>query len=151
MNPDANAAPPGGLVVSENGKEVFRLPPKNDHQAAADQAVGINRASSVEPEGVMELSPTVAENDLLQRVEPDYPEAAREQNIQGTVVLEVHIAADGGVQDVQVISGPPVLAEASTDAVKQWKFKPRMVKGSPVEMETRITLKFRLPQPKTSQ
>ena len=170
-NPDANAVPPGGLVVSENGKEVFRAVPKiahpendhpnsdhpnngrptNDHPAAADHALGVNRASSIEPEGVMELSPSAAENDLLQRVEPDYPEAAREQNIQGTVVLQVHIAADGGVQDVQVISGPAVLAEASSDAVKQWKFKPRMVKGSPVEMQTTITLKFRLPQAKLPQ
>jgi TonB family protein len=160
-NPDATTIPPGGLVVSENGKEVFRAAaktnhpesdhPKNDDPAAADHAVGVNRASSIESEGVMELSPSAAENDLLQRVEPDYPEAAREQNIQGTVVLQVHIAADGGVQDVQVVSGPPVLAEASTDAVKQWKFKPRMVKGSPVEMQTTITLKFRLPQGKLPQ
>jgi TonB family protein len=159
-NPDTSAVPPGGLVVSENGKEVFRAVPKthpqtdhpeNSHPAAADHAVGVNRASSIEPDGVMELSPSAAESDLLQRVEPDYPEAAREQNIQGTVVLQVHIAADGGVQDVQVVSGPAVLAEASSDAVKQWKFKPRMVKGSPVEMQTTITLKFRLPQAKPPQ
>lgn len=156
-NPNTDPVPPGGLVVSENGKEVFRTVPKSDHAstgdhpAAADHAVGVNRASSIEPDGVMELSPSAAENDLLQRVEPDYPEAAREQNIQGTVVLQVHIAADGGVQDVQVVSGPPVLAEASSDAVKQWKFKPRTVKGSPVEMQTTITLKFRLPQVKPPQ
>lgn len=150
-NSGVGEVPPGGLVVSENGREVFRVAPKGEYSTAADHAVGVNRASSVEPEGVMQLSPGAAESDLLQRVEPDYPEAAREQNIQGTVVLCVHIAADGTVQDVQVLSGPALLAEASTDAVKQWKFKPRLVKGSPVEMQTTVTLKFRLPQPKAPQ
>ena len=148
---DGSRVPPGGLLISENGKEVFRMPAKRNQTATADQGAGVTRASSVEPDGVMELSPAAAEGSLLQRVEPDYPEAAREQNIQGTVELEVHIAADGGVQDVRVISGPPLLAEAGTAAVKQWKFKPQVVKGSPVEMQTRITLKFRLPPQKLPQ
>jgi protein TonB len=61
-------------------------------------------------------------------------------------VLEVHIARDGAVQQVQVLSGPPQLAHASTDAVKQWRFRPRRVNGRSAEMQTRITLNFRLPQ-----
>jgi TonB family protein len=152
-NPGGGQVPlPGGLLVSENGKEVFRVPPKGSHPTtAADQAIGVKRAAAVEPDGVIQLSPTAAEDSLLERVEPDYPEAAREQNIQGVVVLEVHIAADGSVQDIQVISGPAVLAEAATAAVKQWKFKPKLVKGSPVEMQTRITLNFRLPPQKLPQ
>jgi TonB family protein len=149
-NPDGKAdsdhIPPGGLLVLNNGKEVFRMPPKESKPAAADRAVGISRAASLEPDGVMELPAATAESNLVQRVEPDYPEAAREQKIQGPVVLEVHIAADGTVQDIEVISGPPVLAQAASDAVKQWKFKPQLVKGSPVEMQTRVTLKFRLPK-----
>ena len=147
---DGTRIPPGGLLVSENGKEIFRVPAKSN-PAAADQAVGMKRAASLESDGVMQLSPTAAEGSLLQRVEPDYPEAARAQNIQGTVVLEVHIAADGGVQDIQVISGPPVLAEAATAAVKQWKFKQQSARGSPVEMQTKITLNFRLPPQKLPQ
>lgn len=87
-----------------------------------------------------------ADSSLLYRVEPDYPEAARRQNIQGSVVLEVRIGADGSVQDVRVASGPPLLAQAASDAVKQWKFKPHLVNGSPVEMQTMVTLNFRLPQ-----
>ena len=146
--PDGAQVPPGGLRVSENGKEVFRVPSKDSQPGAADQAVGVKRAAALEPDGVMQMSPTVAEDSLLQRVEPDYPESARQQNIQGAVVLEVHIAADGIVQDIQVISGPSVLAEAATAAVKQWKFKQRLVKGSPVEMQTKITLNFRLPPQK---
>jgi TonB family protein len=62
------------------------------------------------------------------------------------VVLEVHIGRDGAVQDVQFVSGPPELAQASTDAVKQWRFRPLQVNGSTVPMQTRITLNFSLPQ-----
>jgi TonB family protein len=143
---DGTKIPPGSLIVLKDGKEVFRMPPKNSQPAGADKAVGMKRAASLEPEGVMELSPAAAENSLLARVEPEYPEAAREQKIQGTVVLEVHIAADGDVQDVQVVSGQPVLAQAASEAVKQWKFKPQPVNGSPAEMQTKVTLNFRLPK-----
>jgi TonB family protein len=154
--PGREGVPPGGLLVLENGKEVFRLPPTENQTAKADQQIGMQRAAAVESESaepdsseagsVMELSPAAAQGSLLERVEPEYPEAARQQNLQGTVMLEVHIAADGTVQDIEVIGGPPLLAQASTDAVKQWKFKPRSVHGRPVEMETKVTLNFRLPQ-----
>lgn len=132
------SVPPGGLLVYENGKEVFRMMP-----AQSLQAPGVERASSVEP---LKLSPAAAEGSLLHRVEPEYPEDARQQKIQGAIVLDVHIGSDGAVQDMQLVSGPPELAQASTDAVKQWRFKPRKVNGHPAEMQTRVTLNFRLPQ-----
>ena len=142
--PSGDQVPPGGLLVFENGKEVFRMPPTQG--ARVDQTVGVHPASSVEPERVTQLSPSAADGSLLQRVEPQYPDAARVQNIQGTVVLEAHIDRAGNVQDVQMVSGPPLLAQAAIDAVKQWKFKPHRVNGSPVEMQTRITLNFHLPR-----
>jgi protein TonB len=106
----------------------------------------VERASSVEPEKIVELSPTVAESSLLRRVEPQYPAAARDRQVQGTVVLDVHIGPNGAVRDVEVVSGAPLLVQASTEAVKQWRFKPRAVNGRPAEMETKVTLNFRLPQ-----
>ena len=142
--PSVDRVPPGGLLVFENGKEVFRMPP--NPSATANQAGGMQPASAVEPDSVAPMSPTAAEGSLLRRVEPQYPEAAREQNIQGRVVLEAHIGASGEVQEVQLVSGPPLLVQAATVAVRQWKFKPRFVNGKPVEMQTRITLNFRLPQ-----
>ena len=140
-------AAPGSLQVFENGKEVFRLPALPSGAAARGQAqgTGLQRAASVEPE-VVELTPAAAEGSLLHRVEPDYPEDARQQRVQGPVVLDVRIGGNGLVQDVQVVSGAPPLAQASTDAVKQWRFKPRRVNGRPAEMQTRVTLNFRLPQ-----
>jgi protein TonB len=92
------------------------------------------------------LDPEVAEGSLVHRVEPDYPEEARKQGIQGAVVLEVHIGRDGAIQDVKVVSGQLLLANAAIAAVKQWRIRPHMVQGQPVEMQTRITLNFRLPR-----
>jgi protein TonB len=127
-------------MVYENGKEVFRLTP-----GASAGPKEVHRAS-VEPEEIVELSTEAAEGSLLNRVEPQYPEEARQQQIQGAVVLEVRIAPDGSVQEVTVLSGPLLLAQAATGAVKQWRFKPRLVNGRPVEMQTRISLKFQLPR-----
>ena len=143
------AVPPGGLVVSENGKEVFRLPPANvSGNPPAHQLM--QSASEVDPDSssrrVVDLPEASAQREVVYRSEPQYPEAARAKNIQGQVVLELHIGTNGSVQDVEVVNGPPILAQASTDAVKQWKFKPRALNGIPVEMQTRVTFDFRLPQ-----
>jgi TonB family protein len=107
----------------------------NDKPAAAPQT-----------EQVLELPPSEVEQSLVVRIEPEYPTAALQQNIQGAVVLKVRIAADGAVQDVHPTSGPPQLIDAATDAVKQWKFRPRQVNGSPVPMQTEVTLNFTLHQ-----
>jgi TonB family protein len=147
--------PPGSLLVYDNGREVFRMPPTVGHEKAAnagsrskDRAEGteVQRASGVEPAGILKLPAEVAEGSLLHRVEPDYPEEARRQRIQGAVVLDVQIDPDGSVQQVTLVSGLPLLAQAATGAVKQWRFEPRSVNGRPAEMQTRITLNFRLPQ-----
>ncbi len=141
----ARSVPPGTLLVFENGKEVFRMPPSQgeaEPPAAADGAV--ERAASVTPERVVALSPAAAESSVIHRVEPDYPEAARDQQLQGAVVLDVHIGQDGAVQDVKLVSGEPLLADAAMAAVRQWRFQPRLIDGAPAEMQTSVTLNFRL-------
>ena len=125
-----SSPPEGSLLVYENGKEVFRAPPT---------------VSDGNQAGIIEVSAELAEGSLLHRVEPDYPEEARQQRIEGPVVLDVRTREDGTIEDVKLVSGQPTLADAATAAVKQWRFRPRMVKGQPVEMQTRVTLNFRLP------
>jgi TonB family protein len=142
----ARSAPPAGsLLVFENGKEVFRMPP-SQYQAQPPAATGsaVERAASVAPERVVALSPAAAESSLIHRVEPDYPEAARDQQLQGAVVLDVHIGHDGTVQDVSLVSGEALLADAAKAAVRQWRFQPRLIDGAPAEMQTKVTLNFRL-------
>jgi TonB family protein len=143
------AAPPaGGLLVYENGKEVFRMAPASGGSSPAS----LTGMTSATPASLIAHEPTEKESregaagELVRRVEPDYPEEALQQQIQGPVVLDVRIAPDGAVQDLKLVSGPPLLAQAATDAVKQWRFKPKAVKGRPVEMQTRVTLNFRLPR-----
>jgi TonB family protein len=156
-NSSADSFPPeGSLLVYENGKEVFRMPPTSGKGESAGSATGVDgsevngsevrRASSVEPAGVLELSPEVAEGSLFYRVEPEYPEDARRQQMQGSVVLDVRMGRDGAVQTVNLVSGQGLLAEAAIAAVKQWRFKPRMVKGQPAEMQTKVILNFKLPK-----
>jgi TonB family protein len=103
--------------------------------------------SSAGSERVLTLSEGLAEGNLLYRVEPDYPEEARRQGVQGPVVLDLHISKDGLVQGVDLVSGQPLLAQAATAAVKQWRFRTRYVNGNEVEMQARITLHFALPTP----
>jgi TonB family protein len=109
----------------------------------AAKASDPTRASS--PRAVA-LPPDVAEDNLLERIEPDYPDEARQQGIQGAVVLDLYIRKDGTVQNVGLVSGPPALVGAATAAVRQWKFKPYRVKGAAVETQTRVTLGFMVSQ-----
>jgi TonB family protein len=81
---------------------------------------------------------------ITEKTPPSYPDAAREAGIQGTVMLKVVVAETGEVKEVSTLSGDPLLAQPAVDAVKQWKYKPYMVDGTPVEMETQVTLTFRL-------
>lgn len=86
----------------------------------------------------------VAEANLIHDVPPQYPPEAGRERIEGTVVLLAVIGTDGGVQDVQVVSGLPILAQAAMDAVKQWRYKPYLLNGAPVEIDSRITINFTL-------
>ena len=90
------------------------------------------------------VASSVAEANLIHDVPPQYPPEAGRERIEGTVVLLAVIGSDGSVQDVQVISGLPMLAEAAIEAVKQWRYKPYLLNGIPVEIDSRITINFTL-------
>jgi protein TonB len=82
---------------------------------------------------------------LVQKVDPQYPAQAREARIQGRVVLSVVVGKDGAVQDVKLVSGHPLLAPAAMNAVRQWHYKPYLLNGDAVEVQTPVTVDFRLP------
>jgi TonB family protein len=141
----ANLPSPDSLLVYENGKEVFRTPASGvTSDLSGTRRDGIERVSSIETDPVVELSSPLAGSSILRGVEPDYPEQALQQGVQGPVVLEIHIGQDGRVREVTEISGPPLLVKAATDVVRKWQFKPRVAGGRRVEMQTTITLNFRL-------
>jgi TonB family protein len=85
----------------------------------------------------------VMESRLIHKIEPIYPEAARQANVQGVVILEAVIGKDGTVVDLRAISGPDELTAAALDAVKWWRFQPYMLSGRAVQVKTRLAVEFR--------
>jgi TonB family protein len=82
--------------------------------------------------------------NLIARVDPVYPPLAKQARIQGTVRFQIVIGADGRVQDVQLVSGHPLLVEAARDAVQQWVYRPTVLNGQPVEIVTTVDVNFSL-------
>jgi protein TonB len=91
------------------------------------------------------VSKGVSQGLLFKQVQPKYPSNALRLRIEGAVELMATISKSGSISAVSVISGDPQLAHAALDAVKQWKYKPYLLNGSPVEIQTQITVKFKLP------
>lgn len=83
---------------------------------------------------------------LINRVQPTYPPLARQARIQGTVRLHAIIAKDGTVQQLEVLSGHPLLVQSALDAVRQWRYQPTLLNGEPVEVDTTVDVIFSLNQ-----
>jgi protein TonB len=79
---------------------------------------------------------------LIHRVEPDYPALARQTHLQGTVQLHAVIARNGSIESLEALSGHPLLVKAALDAVRQWRYRPTLLSGEPVEGETYMTVHF---------
>ena len=79
---------------------------------------------------------------LIHRVEPIYPALAKIARVQGPVLLSAVISRQGTIENLQVLSGHPMLARAAMDAVQQWRYRPYVLNGEPVEVETQVTVNF---------
>ncbi|HZW92240.1 MAG TPA: TonB family protein [Candidatus Eremiobacteraceae bacterium] len=90
------------------------------------------------------ISQGVTSGLLIHKVEPPYPPLARSARIQGNVLLKAIIDKEGNIQDLQLVSGHPMLVPAAIQAVKQWRYRPYLLNGQPVEVETTITVIFSL-------
>jgi periplasmic protein TonB len=90
------------------------------------------------------VSQGVTQGLLIRKIQPSYPPLARQARIQGSVLLQAEISKDGTIENLHLISGHPMLAPAAIEAVKQWRYKPYILNGEPVEVETQITVNFTL-------
>lgn len=90
------------------------------------------------------VSSGVSQGLIITKVPPEYPEDARDARIQGTVILHVNIDKEGNVYNVELISGHPLLAPAAIEAVRQWKYRPYLLNGNAVEVETQVQVNFTL-------
>jgi TonB family protein len=113
-------------------------PPKK--QTAPEET----QASIPKPLSRVRVGADVAAALLIHQVAPSYPQAAKDAHIKGTVVIHAVIGKDGALKDTYVISGVCVLAEPALDAVKKWRYKPTLLNGEPVEVDTTISVIFTL-------
>ena len=92
----------------------------------------------------IKVTPGKAEQNLLHKVEPVYPEMAKIARIQGDVLMRAVINQKGKIANLKALSGHPILIQAALDAVRQWEYKPFLLNGAPVEVETNIVVRFHL-------
>jgi periplasmic protein TonB len=98
--------------------------------------------STLEPAS---LSEDLAQTLLLDRVNPLYPDQAVKNRLQGPVVFQAWIGRDGKIEELKLVRGYIVLAQAAANAVKQWRYRPYLLNGKAVETQTYVTVDFKLP------
>ncbi len=121
-----------------------------DPAASASNDTSIFRGTGSKPivrtevNGPMRVSSGVVEAMALRKTPPVYPAIARAAGIQGTVTLQATISKDGAIENPRVAGGPMMLQQAAMDAVKSWRYRPYLLDGSPVEVETTVNVIFTL-------
>jgi periplasmic protein TonB len=149
---------PAPLIV-KGGKAASHA--KSTASDAAPPVIGLATpgASAPPPDLIPMASPTlrpslqtlnvsqgVSQGLLIKKVPPAYPANALRMHIEGSVELIATISKEGAITHIKVISGETQLTKAATDAVKQWKYKPYLLNGEPVEIQTQVTINFKLPR-----
>ncbi len=119
------------------GSNVAKVEIAND-SAAATTSVASLRTNAAERE---RLSSAVVP-ELRQTIDSNLPLLAQHMKVQGSVVLQAVVGADGNIENLRVLSGPAILSVAAQQAVRQWRFKPYLQNGQPVETKARITVNF---------
>ncbi len=128
---------PGGIPGGQLGGVIGGIVSATSNLSAVPKFV------PVAPQRVR-ISQGVTKGLLIHKQEPVYPTLARAARVQGEVVLSAIINTNGQIQNLQLVSGHPMLVPAAIAAVKQWRYKPYLLNGQPVEVETTITVIFSL-------
>jgi protein TonB len=145
---------PAPLVVSPGGRapqpdtSVDTGPPpiETGGVVSSSTLAGILQPNSDLPTLSLPISQGLSGGMLKRRVDPAYPATAKEMRIEGTVVLQATVTKEGALENIQIVSGPPPLTAAAVDAVRKWRYTPYLLNGDPVEVQTNITLQFKLPR-----
>lgn len=135
----ADAEPPS---IDERGDPSQRGAPGSWIPGGNDEGRTIEIARPNPEVKPRKISIGVMDGSLVHRVEPDYPKVATLMHLSGTVILRATIGTDGEVHGIVAVSGNPILAEAARAAVRQWRYRPTLLDGQPVEVETQITVNF---------
>ena len=135
---------PNCVLASEGAPEVAGTGGDIGESGSGMPAGNTDRSGMTAKPERIRVSQGVSTGLLVTRMAPQYPEDARQARIQGSVVLQALIDKDGNVADLTLVSGHPMLAPAAIEAVKQWKYKPYLLNGQPVKVETQIVVNFYL-------
>ena len=108
-----------------------------------DIAITVNVQKA--PQQTLRISQGVSQGLIIKRVQPIYPPQARQMRTEGTVELQANISQTGSINGIKQTSGDAMLGRAAMDAVRQWKYKPYYLNGVPIEIQTQITVNFKLP------
>lgn len=151
------------IIVKTNPAPAPKASPAVEENAEAPAPGTLGADSGVDPQalsGIVDANPAsmpkpapqtvkisqgVSEGLVVKRVKPVYPPHARQMRLQGPVQLQANIGKDGSIVGVRQTSGDLVLGRAAMDAVRQWKYRPYYLNGEPVEVQTQITVNFKLP------
>jgi protein TonB len=137
-------APPrsGDVIVGVFGGPPDRWTANPVLNAIAQAPVGIVPSFRPIPTAHPPRVSRMMEGNLIHRVQPDYPGLARSARIQGEVVLAAVISKDGTIENLRILKGHPMLVKAALEAVQQWRYRPYLLNGEPVEVETQVTVNF---------
>ena len=126
---------PGGLPGGQLGGVMGSI---------LSSAPSIAMIPKLEPVKRIRVSQGVTQGMVVKKVEPAYPKIALAARVTGAVLLKAVIGKDGDIRELQVVSGHPMLVPAAIEAVKQWRYRPYLLNGEPVEVETNITVTFQI-------
>jgi periplasmic protein TonB len=125
------------------GEEIPQLAASNADPADLGKALATAPAL---PQLGVPISQGITGGVLMHKVQPVYPPEARRMHVQGSVVIDATVTAQGQVDELKLVSGDPLLAQAAMDAVRRWRYTPYSLNGQPIAKETRITISFIAPQ-----
>ena len=159
IHSNAPHGPAASVVPVSNSSDVIHYGPSQSTTSVVDPNIGVDSSGNGIPDlpactnCLPIIQPPIhdkvysvshlSEAQLIHKVEPIYPRMAVLANMQGEVKLHALIAKDGTIQSLSVSSGSPILAQAALDAVRQWRYRPYILNGQAVEVETFITVNFR--------
>ncbi len=138
------AAKPAPQNTDETAPSITGIPA--DNGGSIPNLMGGQSAAPTPVLQVLNVSQGVSQGLLVKKPQPVYPASAKQMHIEGAVELMATVSKDGDISAVKVLRGDPSLARAAVDAVKQWKYKPYLLNGEPVEIQTQVTINFKLPR-----
>ena len=137
VNSTPDAGGPGVDIGTGSNDEGFGIP------SSIGTGIPIQPPRPAPPTQTMvHRSEGVMAGQLIHQVQPSYPEIARNMHLSGTVRLEAVIGTDGAIRDLEILSGNPILTRPAVEAVRQWRYRPTLLNGAPVEVETYVTVNF---------